>query len=191
VRAGAVNWHSGIPVERQALPRIRPEVFLVSWSKIYLNHPMFRDVCVAGRRQPARNQHQENSMLISKFRRRVGRASGVVCMVGAFGLGVVSPAAAQEELTLTIFQNGPYTASLCGLDIAGDEGRCVYDVPSGGKAVFTMRPPAGGPIEARVVPRGGFVDQRIVPDRLNVCFVTGGTAAEPTVEEVKCELVYR
>jgi hypothetical protein len=127
-------------------------------------------------------------MLISKFRRRAATASGVLCLVGAFGVGVVSPAAAAApELTMTIIQGGPYTASLCGLDIAGDEGRCTYNVPSGGNAVFTMRPPAGGPIEARVVPRGGFVDLRIVPDRLNVCFLTGGTRTAPTVEEVKCE----
>jgi hypothetical protein len=128
-------------------------------------------------------------MLISKFRRRATAASGILCLVGAFGLGVVSPAAAAPELTMTIIHSGPYTASLCGLDIAGDEGRCVYNVASGGKAVFTMRPPEGGPIEARVVPSrpGGFVDIRIVPDRLNVCFLTGGTGNEPTVDEVKCE----
>lgn len=127
-------------------------------------------------------------MLISKFRRRAMTASGILCLVGAFGLGVVSPAAAAPELTLTILQEGSYTASLCGLDIAGDEGRCVYDVRSGGKAVFTMRPPEGGPIEVRVIPRrGSSVYERVVPDRLNVCFLTGGTADAPTATEVKCE----
>lgn len=133
-------------------------------------------------------------MSIRRFRapsggRKAAMAAGLLGIVGALTLGAVSPASASspaEEVTLIIFQRGGYVAALCGMDNL--EGRCTFEVPKGGSATFTVRPGAGEPVAARVVPnRGGFDEVRAVPDGGQVCFETAGTQAQPTIAPVACD----
>ncbi|GLZ29657.1 hypothetical protein Lesp02_18470 [Lentzea sp. NBRC 105346] len=84
-----------------------------------------------------------------------------------------------EPVTVTIKQNGDYTATLCAADTL--EGRCLDGAKKGDTKTFTVRPQKGTPIEVRVVvDKGGSAFQNFTADGPTLNIETGGNAKNPT-----------
>lgn len=85
-----------------------------------------------------------------------------------------------QAVTVTINQQGNYTAALCVGDIL--EARCVDGVRRGQTRTFTVNPPANSPVSVRLlVNGGGSADADVVTGGNALRFQTGGSAARPTI----------
>ncbi|TWP50336.1 CHRD domain-containing protein [Lentzea tibetensis] len=110
----------------------------------------------------------------------------VLGAAGALAFGVLAPVmavAAQpnaQPVTVTIKQNGDYTATLCAADIL--EGRCLDGAKKGDTKTFTVKPPKNSPnIEVRVVVNGGgSTFQNFTADGPKLDIETGGNKQNPT-----------
>lgn len=116
----------------------------------------------------------------------LGIAIAVTPAAGATPGTTTTPAAAKLKVKLEVTNKGKYTAAICGLDWLG--GYCTYSVKPGKTADFTVEPRnAEDPFEIRVVVnKGGSEYFHTATGEAKACFVTGGTAKNPTVEEVDC-----
>jgi hypothetical protein len=129
-------------------------------------------------------------------RNRLAMAAGALVAVTAL-FAVIPSAAASENavrsvvfrpgapVAVTVTHAGRYLASLCVTDIL--EGRCQFDVRRGQTREFEVKPPAGTPVNAWVVPaRGGYAEIHVVATGDRVCLNLAGTRAKPTITAIPC-----
>ncbi len=103
--------------------------------------------------------------------------AGLAPSAGAAQAGDVQAA---QAVTVTVNQQGNYTAALCVGDIL--EARCVEGVRRGQTRTFTVNPPANSPVSVRLLVNGGGDASIDVVTRGNALrFQTGGSAARPTI----------
>lgn len=102
------------------------------------------------------------------------------CLLGtALTLGTVTPAFAQDAVTVKITNQAGYEATFCAADIL--EGRCLDGARKGESRTFTVKPSKGTPIEVRVVVKnGGSAFQNFTADGPTLNIDAGGSAAQPT-----------
>ncbi|GLY49491.1 CHRD domain-containing protein [Lentzea sp. NBRC 102530] len=109
----------------------------------------------------------------------VNKTVAAACLLSAgLGLGVVTPASAQDAVTVKITNTAGYEASFCAADQL--EGRCLDSTEKGETRTFTVQP-GRGQIEVRVVVKnGGSAFENFTADGTTLNVDAGGSAAKPT-----------